>query len=270
MFSSSVAAPPTEVLPGVNALVTVAIAPPVTHDGPALPPPDGPALAPLLQLPTRVEDVRPARPRDRQALVYVAAPRYAGDLDGPEPGSPCRVIWSAPNGLFDLPTRYRGRSVIGPAVRAWQLVVDGPVIRIQRRRFFRVPWVGPVTLEVAEDPAAGTAAVPGAAASGNGAGPSGNGLHVLTGMTVDLSEGGLRVVLPAPGLPDGTAIRVLLPVHEQVLVLPATTVWNRPTRGPGGHQVETGISFDDVEEHGDLLRWVVVETQLKARRAGLS
>lgn len=285
MFRSSVATPPTEVLPGVNALVKVAILPPPTRDGQAVPPPGGPGPASLLHLPTRVEDIRTARrPHDRTTLVYVAAPRYAGDLDGPEPGSPCRVIWTTPNGLFDLPTRYRGRSLVAPAVRAWRLMVDGPVVRIQRRRYFRVPWVGPVTLEVAAAVPAGVAAAgvgatasrtgvtalrAGSDPSGEGSTASGDGLQVLTGMTVDLSEGGLRVALPAPGLPDGTAIRVLLPVHEQVLVLPATTVWNRPARVPGGHQVETGISFDDVEEHGDLLRHVVVEAQLKARRAGL-
>jgi hypothetical protein len=33
--------------------------------------------------------------------------------------------------------------------------------------------------------------------------------------------------------------------------------------------VETGISFDDADEHGDLLRRVVIESQLQARRVGL-
>jgi hypothetical protein len=92
---------------------------------------------------------------------------------------------------------------------------------------------------------------------------------VLTGVTVDLSEGGLRVTLPEPGLPDRTAIRVLLPVHDQVLVLPATTVWSRPAPPPAAGLVQTGISFDDVEDHDDLLRRVVVDVQLRARRIGL-
>jgi hypothetical protein len=94
------------------------------------------------------------------------------------------------------------------------------------------------------------------------------GLQVLTGTTLDLSEGGLRVALPVPGLPEGCAIRVLLRVRDRVLVLPATTVWRRPATSKA-RLVETGVSFDDVEEHGDLLRRVVIDEQLRTRRAGL-
>lgn len=277
MFRSSVKAPPTQVLPGVNTLVKVAIVPPGARGllGPGTP--IGAGQAPLLHLPSRVEDIEQERQAPgHRARLYVAAPRYAGDLEGPEPGSPCRVIWPTPNGLFELPTRYQGRSVVGPAVRAWRLTVDGPVVRAQRRRYFRVPWVGPVTLEVTAEVSA--AATAGGLPVGEPAGEPApaatsvaviESLQVLTGMTIDLSEGGLRVALPVPGLPIGTAIRVLLPVRDHVLVLPATTVWNRPSPAPVVRQIETGISFDDVEEHGDLLRQVVIEAQLKARRVGL-
>jgi hypothetical protein len=250
-MSSSIAALPTEVLPSVNTLVRISIVPDTSQDD-----------AELLELPTRVEDVDPADPQGpsptgRPSLLYLAAPRRPGDLDGPEPGCSCRVVWPTPVGLHALPTRYQGRSLVGPAVRAWRLAIDGPAERVQRRRFFRVPWVAPVTLEVSPpDSSPGTV---GAMCD----------LQVQTGTTVDLSEGGLRVILPEPGLPDRTAIRVLLTVCGQVLVLRATTVWNRPAPAPAVRLVETGISFDDVEEHGDLLRQVVVDAQLRARRVSL-
>jgi hypothetical protein len=243
MFHSSVKAPPTEVLPGVNTLVRLQITVPATDGSGTLP----------LQLPSRVEDVDRVWPLP-QPLLYVAAPRYPGDLEGPEPGSPCQVAWPTPVGLFELPTRFEGRVRVGPAVRAWRLSIDGPVVRAQRRRYFRVPWIGPVTLEVRRT------------VDADGRGEE---LQVLTGSTVDLSEGGLRCTLPAPGVPDGTPLRVLLPVHEQILVLPATAVWHRPAASPASRLVEVGISFDDVEEHGDLLRQVVIDEQLHARRLGL-
>jgi len=300
MFRSSVKTPPTEVLPGVNTLVKLAILPPAERVAapvggfvPAVFPPAYPSStavtatvpplpATLMQLPSRVEDVEPAGHRqDGRSLLYVAAPHYAGDLEVPEPGTGCRVIWPTPVGLCELPTRFTGRVLVGPGLRAWRLVVNGPVQRTQRRRYFRVPWIGPVTLEVSDDgsrpeplgpvgllqhddPDGADAALivgPGEAGAGS--------LQVLTGMTLDLSEGGLRVALPTPGLPDATAIRVLLPVYDQVLVLPATTVWHRPAPTPNLRQVELGVSFDDVEEHGDLLRQVVFEAQLQARRTGV-
>jgi PilZ domain len=284
MFRSSVKVPPTQVLPGVNTLVKLAIVPPAGPAGRAGAPvvtggplgavsPTGAAPATWMQLPSRIEDVDETPPGPgRRSLLYVAAPRYAGDLEGPEPGSPCRVTWPTPVGLCELPTRFQGRAFVGPALRAWRLVVDGPVMRAQRRRFFRVPWVGPVTLEVSGDlsqpqPQPQPRRVTGPDQDGSPAVAAD--LQVLTGMAMDLSEGGLRVTLPAPGLQDRTAIRVLLPVRDQVLVLPATTVWHRADPAPGRRQVETGISFDDTEEHGDLLRRVVVEAQLQARRAGL-
>jgi hypothetical protein len=280
MFRSSVKSPPTEVLPGVNTLVKIALPAPARYGtltrpaaasttsapsvlGTAL----APAMSDLLELASRVEDIEPAAQRrgGRRSTLYVAAPRYPGDREGPEPSSRCRVIWPSPAGIYALPTRFEGRALVGPRVRAWRLAVDGPVERVQRRRYFRVPWVGPVTLEVMP----GEELQPAGSWPGLTAIVPGEGLQVLTGTTVDLSEGGLRVTLPAPGLPDRTAIRVLLPVRDEVLVLPATTVWSRPAPRPAVRLTETGISFDDVERYGDVLRREVVEAQLRARRVGL-
>jgi len=263
MFRNCATAPQTDVLPAVNALVRLALPVRLPVGGPAaVESPGGsgsadssagdtgPAETPP-ELPSRIEDIEISWPRaGRRTTLYVAAPRYQGDLEDPGSGTPCGVIWPTPVGLFRLPTRFDGRDRIGPLLRAWRLIVDGPVTRVQRRRYFRVPWIGPVTLELRPH---------GSPAE----------LQVLAGTTVDLSEGGLRCSLPAPGLADRSAVRVLLPVRDQVLVLPATTVWQRAAPA-NARLVETGISFDDVEEHGDLLRRVVVEEQLRARRAGLS
>ncbi|HET9657694.1 MAG TPA: PilZ domain-containing protein [Kineosporiaceae bacterium] len=259
MFRSSLKAPPRQVLPGVNTLVKL-----------QLTVPDGSGPRPL-HLSSRVEDVDQSWPEGDpltlrstlQTRLYVAAPHYPGDLEEPAPGSPCQVTWPTPVGLCELPTRYEGRVRVGPAVRAWRLAVTAPATRAQRRRYFRVPWISPVTLEI-RGPA-------GAEVDGleDGDGPPGR-LQVFTGTTVDLSEGGLRVGLPTPGLPDGTPIRALLPIRDQILVIPATTVWHRTAPVRASRLVEVGVSFDDVELYGDLLRQVVVDEQLRARRLGLS
>jgi hypothetical protein len=254
MFRSTVKAPPCNVLPNVNTLVKLQI---------TVRTPDGSTLHPH-HLPSRVEDLEQRWPEGdpitlRSTLLtrlYVAAPHYPGDLEDPPLGSPCQVTWVTDLGLCELAARFEGRHRVGPRVRAWQLLVTGTTIRRQRRRYFRVPWIGPVTVEL----------------RGRGRGEPRNpvdGLQVLTGSSIDLSEGGLRVGLPAPGLPDGLRIRVLLPVRDQILVIPATTVWHRPCPIHASKLVEVGVSFDEVEAQGDLLRQVVLDEQLRARRLGL-
>jgi hypothetical protein len=256
------------VLPGVNTLVRVTVG--------TSPDPAGPTIA--SDLPSRVEDLisgAEAREVGWQAdMIWVAVPHYGGDVEVPERGTACRLTWPTPVGLYELPVAFHGRDQVGPAVRAWRLRVTGSATRAQRRRYVRVPWTGAVTIEVPV--AVAPAPVPPAPVDGAGGpvGPdeAGEGptVRALAGAMVDLSEGGLRCLLPPPVLPAGQRVRVVLPVAGQVLTPPAQVVWTRPSITPVGTFAETGICFDDPEAHGDLLRRVVFSEQLRARRAGLA
>jgi hypothetical protein len=96
------------------------------------------------------------------------------------------------------------------------------------------------------------------------------GARALAGTMVDLSEGGIRCMLPPPQLPAGQRIVVVFPVAGRILHCRARVVWTRACTTPVGTFAETGVAFDDPEEHGDLLRPVVFAEQRRARRAGLS
>lgn len=281
------------VLPGVNTLVRITVG--SGSD------PDAPALA--TEVPSRVEDlVTGVEAHDLgwpADIVWVACPRYGGDVEIPERGTACRLSWPTPVGLYELPTSFEGRDMVGPAVRAWRLRVRGPAVRAQRRRYVRVPWTGAVTIELpgpvappepgtpgtdrpdgAQPSPTGSAVPTGGARTGEsptegsgapgtgGAAPGATG-RVLAGTMVDLGEGGIRCLLPPPPLSVGQSVRVVLPVAGQVLTPRARVVWTRACTTPVSTFAETGFAFDDPEEHGDLLRRVLFGEQLRARRAGL-
>ncbi len=259
------------VLPGVNTLVRITL----SSSGD----PDSPVVA--REVASRVEDVL-AGPAARAAghardLVWVALPRYDGDVEVPERGAACRVSWPTPVGLFELPTDFDGRERVGPVVRAWRLRVRGPALRAQRRRYVRVPWTGPVTVELpgsVSAPEPGGCNVPPAQLPPESGDPPEDGEaaapRALAGTMVDLSEGGIRCLLPPPALAAGTRIRVVLAVAGQVLAPAAEVVWTRAATTGIGSFAETGVSFENPEEHGDLLRRVVFTEQLRTRRAGLA
>lgn len=240
-----------------------------------------------VDVPSRVEDVmlpepssgrnRPARP----AELFVAPPRYVGDVNGPRPGTSCLVTWPTPVGMMQLPATFVDRELVGPVVRAWRLAVNGGLYRRQRRRYVRVEWSSPVRLEVPPDdesPAdmdgAGVAEVDGAGGAdmdGAGVARGEAGTRQVSGTTLDLSEGGLRCLLPPPALVLGQRVRVLLSIDGEDLVLDSDVVRAQPLEARPGvvKQVETGVEFCDPEEYGDVLRRAVFSEQLRLRRAGL-
>ncbi len=259
--ATSVQRAPVPVLPGVNTLVKLTVG---RSDDPS-----GPVL--VADVPSRVEDLGSDRligPIRWADLLWVALPRYDGDVEVPESGTACRVSWPTPVGLYELPTAFEGRERVGPAVRAWRLRVTGPALRVQRRRYVRVAWTGPVTIEL---PGAVSAPAPGSPPSldPDVPEPGDVGDRRLAGAMVDLSEGGLRCLLPRPVLPPGTDITVALAVAGRLVRASGQVVWSRPTTTPVGGFAETGIAFDDPDEHGDLLRRAVFSAQVQARRAGL-
>jgi hypothetical protein len=253
-----------DVLPGVNVLVRLTIG--ATTD------PDDPPLA--ANVPSRIEDVVLADPRVKgsRTQLYVAVPRYPGDVDVPRPGTACTVTWVTSDGLYDLPAGFVERVVVGPVVWAWRVEVSGRAVRAQRRRYVRVSWTAPVVLDVVpvvrlNRPVDGTCPVDGVSLV-DGADAEGDAVH---GTTLDLSEGGIRCLLPLPPLPTGQLVRVHLKLEGDQLTLEGTVIRVRvAARAPGApRQCETGIAFTEPDRYGDLLRKVVFGEQRRVRRSGL-
>ncbi|MFN8074015.1 MAG: PilZ domain-containing protein [Kineosporiaceae bacterium] len=228
-------------------------------------------------LPTRVEDLIPAQRRGERPYVVVSAPRYAGDVEGPRQGVSCALVWATQRGVVELPTRYRDTQTLDQGLRVWLLEVDGPAVRVQRRAFVRVPLSVPVTvrtsrLDAAVPPPAAAASADAPGASGAREGDPAAPPELLDGRTLDLSEGGLRCVLPAPALPPDLPVDVAFAVNGDQFRLKAAIVRAVPgragARGPSG-TFETAIRFVEPGSRGDDLRRLVFAEQLRLRRSGL-
>jgi hypothetical protein len=201
------------------------------------------------ELASRVEDVRPASP-GRPTRFLVAAPAYPGDLLDPLPGEVWLLAWVTERARWELPVHRTDAppDVTRRGPRAWWLTPAGPIERRQRRRFYRAPCAVPVELDQLAEP-----------------------FRTLSGRTLDLSEGGLRCLLP---LAEGD-----LAPHTRVLVRVALDGVHgalggvvlrsrRPARAgrvAGWHR-EVVVAFDEPEVHGDAVRRVVARLQQRARR----
>ena len=208
---------------------------------------------------SRVEDVQPAGP-GRGVRFLVAAPAYPGDLLDQPPDAdaaadedaaadaPWVMSWVTERARWELPVQRR--RAVGVVPRSWWLTPSGPVLRRQRRRFYRAGTCVPVELDELADP-----------------------YRTLSGRTLDISEGGLRCVVPLPDgdLPAGTRVLVRVALEGVDGVLAGVVLRSRrpapPARIAGWHR-EVAIAFDDPERHGDALRKVVVRLQLRSRRLG--
>ena len=126
----------------------------------------------------------------------------------------------------------------------WFVAVSGPAERSQRRRAVRAP------VEIAVEM------------------PWLDGK--LTGLTLDLSEAGMRALLDGWGLPPepGTPMQVRLTLDETVLDLRAEVVWH--AQRSGGQWLVATRFVDVSERSGDLLRKRVFQAlrEERARTAG--
>lgn len=198
-------------------------------------------------LPSRVEDVAAPGP-GRPICFRVVVPAYPGDLVEPEEPESWLLTWVSERGRWELPVRRSDADVPGP--RSWWLAPDGPVRRNQRRSFYRAHCPGPVGIDVLADP-----------------------FPTLIGSTLDLSEGGLRCLLPAASLDGGTQVLVRLSFEGLTGTYPGVVVRSvRPARSArvAGWYREAAIAFDDPEAGGDVLRAFVFRLQAKGRRLSLA
>jgi hypothetical protein len=192
---------------------------------------------------SRIEDIAAPSP-GRPVAFRVVAPTYRGDLLDPDPDTLWLMTWVSERGRWELPVCRTDAD--GPGPRCWWLTPAGSIRRNQRRSFYRAPCMGAVAVDLLADPFA-----------------------TLLGRTLDLSEGGLRCLLPSAGIDPGTPVVVRLSldglrgVFEGVVrrtVRPA-----RAARVAGWHR-EAAIAFDDPEVHGDALRRFVAREQLRQRQ----
>ncbi len=178
---------------------------------------------------------------DDEDLV-VAAPQGLL-LDHDLTDLPVRVRWTDPyRGLCALPAVAEFIPADPPAPR-WRLRIDGPAEVVQRRRYVREAVQGRVTV------------APGWADPGIG----------ITGWILDLSEGGVRALLPlSPGVVPGEDAGVVLDLVEGMTVTTGQAL--RVTRLTRSDQWEVVLGFAEDTADADHLRRVVFDEQ--RRRLG--
>jgi len=231
-----------------------------------------PALA--SEVASRVEDVSWDRKTGRPLAYIIAAPWFAGDIEQPPTGTACALQWPTARGLCTLPVELLAEDT-GPAgLRLWRVKVTGPVRRHERRRYVRVPWSLPAELMVRRDlealPAERRAVVERAGIR-----------KVLEELpefyeatAVNVSEGGLLCVSPAPVMPALLPLMVRFTIEQTCFETAASIVWSVLREGTGAGTgkpavVESAISFDDPGKYGEVLRPLVFQAQLRSRRIGL-
>lgn len=253
-----------ECLPEVNDLVRVSIA----GSGPVC---DGDTADGVR---TRVENVEPAEGGRVGRRYVIAAPRYQGDLELPVAGTPCTLEWPGTQGVWILPVAFVGESVARQeGLRVWTLDTIGAPRQNERRSFVRVDWSVPVTLTLMS--AADVRAVAAARgldqatmASAPSIGPALP--DQLSGETENISEGGIRTLLPGPLLPTGLGVAVHLELSGERFTIASRVSWVRHTGLIGPVPFDTAVAFDNPAVQGDRLRPLLFAEQLRIRRAGLA
>lgn len=193
---------------------------------------------------TKVLDVEP-RP-DGSATLAVVCPE---GLDPREHHFEATVSWTYPLGRMECTVSTR------PARRAygsvWLLTPTAAVTRLQQRAYFRARVAVPVVL--AWTPETDEA----------GVGDQQPEPTSLTGVVVDISEGGFLAMLRVRPPAVGTAVDATVRIDGDNLTQTARVVRHVGFAG-GGHGV--GVAFDDPKVHGDRIRKLVFETERRRLR----
>ena len=124
--------------------------------------------------------------------LLIAAPHAAGDPALPYVGDDLVLQWGSARGRCALPVRFE--RLEGARVLVWRLTARGVVQLTQRREYARASTQGTVTLVPATDAAA-----------------------PVTGSVVDISEGGLRCLLPAGQVMTGVPVEVGLDLDDEAV-----------------------------------------------------
>lgn len=165
---------------------------------------------------------------DAVTLALAALPTGAAAL--PRRGTEMMLRWGDQAGLHERPVVLAGQEGL-----LLHLGAAGSAETRQRRQFFRAPVTIDLTIT--------------------------DGRRAITGRTVDLSEGGARVVLAGrPPTPPAT-VTAVFSVDGDSFDLPSRVL--RATTGRQG--VEAGIAFDELPERvADVIRREVYTAQIDA------
>jgi hypothetical protein len=216
---------------------------------------------------SRVEDL--ARdPVTEQVLSYaIAAPWFSGDVELPRDLAPCSLQWPTPRGLAKLPVAFQGQETTGNGLRVWQVLVTGEARRDERRHYVRVPWDLPTGIEIRRDLEAlaperrrllESCGIPNALKDL----PA-----TLEAQSLNVSEGGLLCLSEEPALPTHLPLITRFTLNTTAFAIPAHVVWSVVRELPGAIKVESALAFDDPALQGEILRPLLFQAQLKARRS---
>lgn len=191
-------------------------------------------FADTVEEPSRVEDVD-------GDVVWVAVPTAGTVLLNRHGEDSLALQWIAPRGRFTQPVRY-----LGPEIRSiptWRLERVGEPTIEQLREFVRVDAAIPVNVVVP--------------------GQDGGEAVTLTGLTVDISEGGVRCMLTTPGIPADTEVMAHLSLGTEDVAIPGRVL--RSVRGLAGRSEVVLVFLSN--SHSDAVRRFVFAQQVKARAA---
>jgi hypothetical protein len=164
--------------------------------------------------------------------------------------------WSSVRGLLTAPVRWIGYH--DEQVWLWQVELCGPITALQRRRFVRAPLSTPGRMHVGAADRAGA--------------PDLNTATALDSTLLDLSEAGVRMVLPrgarhAEALTSGQRVVVELALQGELLLLPGEVLHALPVVPPGGEALCVVVVLADAGSVSAMLRKAVLQAQIDARKA---
>jgi len=246
-------------IPDVNDLVRVSLMGQTDSD----------ATRPANDVASRIEDLERDSKTKKIVSYLIAVPRFSGDVNLPDPQTAFSLNWHTPSGLWMLPTAFQAQETTGYGLRVWRLKISGPPRRDQRRQFVRVPWSIRADLEVRRD----LSSLDGdrrRLLEHHGLPDRMPGLpRRLEARAVNVSEGGLLCMTSGPVLPPHLPLMTRFTLDSVTFEIPAAVVWSVISDNPTHLSVENALAFDDPSVEGDVLRPLLFQAQLQARRAGL-
>jgi hypothetical protein len=245
-------------LPEINDLVGVTLK--------SLDSAEGEALA--SDVPSRIEDVNADEVSGRVEGYVIAAPRFAGDLDVPEVGSEFFLQWLSPRGVCLVPIAFEAQVTMPTGLQVWHVAVTGPPRREERRRFVRVPLNLPTRLEVRRNLSALPPQRRQRAEQGGMRAALSELPVAIDSQTINLSEGGLLCVSKGPVLPTHLPLISQFTVDTIAFSINSYVVWSAP--GESGTHVESALTFDETDPQCEILRPLLFQAQLAARRSKLA
>jgi hypothetical protein len=247
----------TPALPEVNDLVSVTLKSLDSAEG----------EAPASDIPSRIEDVTTDEVTGRVEGYVIAAPRFTGNLDTPAPGSEFFLQWLSPRGVCLVPIAFEAQVTTPSGLQVWHVAVTGPPRREERRRFVRVPLNLTTRLEVRRNLSALPPQRRQRAEQGGMRSALADLPLAIEAQTVNLSEGGLLCVSQGPVLPTHLPLISQFTVNTIAFSIYSYVVWSAP--GESGTHVESALTFDESDPQCEILRPLLFQAQLEARRTKL-